>query len=132
MPKIFSSFLPSFNVISKKKKKIIGLTRRHVFLRFYVDLKKNKKGPSSEFCKFSSRFVRHTKAKSHELQLPTVFGGKQKRQFLVGEKMLEFAKFQCENAGKNFALFCANREHWSSEKHKCLRFMKLAYYGLCH
>ena len=27
--------------------------------------------------------------------------------------MPEFAKFQCENAGKNFALFCANGEHWS-------------------
>ena len=41
-----------------------------------------------------------------------VFGGKQKLRFLAGEKTPEFAKFQCENAGKNFALFCACREHW--------------------
>ena len=32
-------------------------------------------------------------------------------RFLVGEKMPEFTKFQCESAGKNFALFCAFREH---------------------
>ena len=35
-------------------------------------------------------------------------------RFLAGEKTPEFAKFQCENAGKNFALFalfCAYREH---------------------
>ena len=42
-------------------------------------------------------------------QLSTVFGGKQKRWFLAGEKTSKFAKFQCENAGKNFALFCSYR-----------------------
>ena len=90
MPKIFSSFLSGFNVTKKKK------------------------GPSSEFCKFSPQFVRHTRAKRRNPQLSTIFGGKQKRRFLAGEKTPEFAKFQCENAGKNFALFalfCAYREH---------------------
>ena len=113
MPKIFSSFLSGFNVISKKKKRS-SRRWRHVFLRFYVDLKKKKKkkGPSSEFCNFSSRFLRHTRERRCEPQLSTVFGGKQKRRFLAGEKTLEFAKFQCENAGKNFTLFCVYREHW--------------------
>ena len=32
-------------------------------------------------------------------------------RFLATEKMPEFTKFQCENAGKNFALFCTYREH---------------------
>ena len=90
MPKIFSSFLSGLNVISKKKK---------------------KKGPSSKFCNFSPRFLRHTKARRGEPRLSTVFGGKQKRRFLAGEKTPEFAKFQSENAEKNFALFRAYREH---------------------
>ena len=81
--KIFSSFLSSFNVISKKKKS--SRRWRHLFLRFYVDLKK-KKGPLSEFCNFSPRFLRHTRARCREPRLSTVFGGKQKRRFLVGEK----------------------------------------------
>ena len=43
MPKIFSSFLSDFNVISKKKKKKRSLRRwRHLFLRSYVDLQKKK------------------------------------------------------------------------------------------
>ena len=56
--------------------------------------------------------VRHTRARRRESQLSLVFGGKQKRQFLAGEKTLEFAKIQSKNAGKNFALFCTYREHW--------------------
>ena len=77
------------------------------FLQFYVDLqkKKKKKGPSSEFSNFSPRFLRHTRARRREPRLSTVFGGKQKRRFLAGEKTPEFVKFQCENVGKNFALF---------------------------
>ena len=92
------------------------------FVRFQCDLKKKKglrtdkgikkKGASSEFCKFSPRFVQHTRARRRELQLSTVLSGKQKLRFLAGEKMPEFAKFQNENAGKNFTLFCAYREHW--------------------
>ena len=98
------------------KKKRLSRQWRHLFLRFYVNLqrkKKKKKGSSSEFCNFSLRFLRHTRARRREPQLSTIFGGKQKRWFLAGEKTPEFAKFQCENAGKNFALFCAYREHWS-------------------
>ena len=92
MPKIFSSFLSGFDVISKKKK-------GH---RADGDIFKKKK-TSSEFCKFSPRFVL------------TVFGRKQKRQFLAREKTPEFAKFQCEKAGKHcalFAIFCTCKEHW--------------------
>ena len=109
MSKIFSSFLSSLNVISKKKK------GHHadggIFFSNFM-LIPPKKGPLSKFCNFSPRFLRHTRARRREPRLSTVFGGKQKRRFLVGEKMPEFAKFQCENAGKNFALFCACREHW--------------------
>ena len=111
MPKIFSSLLSGFDVISKKKS---SRPWRHLFLRFYVDLQKQK-GPLSEFCNFPPRFVRHTRASRRELQLSMVFGGKQKRRYLAGEKTPEFAKFQCENAGKNFALFCASREHWMGD-----------------
>ena len=71
-----------------------------------------KKGSSSKFCNFSLRFLRHIRARRREPRLSTVFGGKQKRRFLAGEKTPKFAKFQCENAGKNFALFCAYRELW--------------------
>ena len=39
MPKIFSSFLSSYNVISKKKKRS-SRWRRHLFLRLYVVLEK--------------------------------------------------------------------------------------------
>ena len=39
MPKTFSSFLSGFNEISKKKS---SHWRRHLFLRFYVDLQKKK------------------------------------------------------------------------------------------
>ena len=43
MPKIFSSFLSNFNVISKKKKKKKkGHRWRHLLLRFYVDLQKKE------------------------------------------------------------------------------------------
>ena len=82
-----------------------------------------KKGSLSKFCNFSMRFLRHTRARRREPRLSTVFGGKQKRRFLVGEKTLEFAKFQCENAGKNFALFalfCAYKEHCC--QHQTLNF----------
>ena len=70
-----------------------------------------KKGSSSEFCKFSPRFMQHTRARHREPQLSKVFGGKQKCRFLMGEKTPGFAKFQCEIAGKTFAFFCAYREH---------------------
>ena len=101
-----------------------------IFVQFQCDLQKKKghhadggiffsdfmliskkKGPSSEFSNFSPRFLRHTRARRHESRLSTVFGGKQKRRFLAEEKTPEFAKFQYENARKNFALFCAYREH---------------------
>ena len=114
MPKIFSSFLSGLNVISKKKKRS-SRRWRHFFLRFYVALhKKKKKGPSSKFCNLSPRFLQHTRARRREPLLSKVLGGKQKRRFSAGEKTPKFAKFQCENAGKNFALFalfCAYREH---------------------
>ena len=109
MPKIFSSFCP-VSMCSQKKKERSSRRCRHRFLQFYVDFQ--KKGSSSEFCNFSPRFVRHTRARCCEPQLSTIFGGKQKRRFLAGEKTPKFEKFQCENAGKNFALFCAYREHW--------------------
>ena len=113
MPKIFLSFLYGLNVISKKKK------GHHAdggifFSAFMLISKNKKKGSSSKFCNFSGRLLRHTIAGRREPQLSTVFGGKQKRRFLVGEKTSEFAKFQCENAGRNFALFCAYREHWAN------------------
>ena len=92
---IFSSFLSSFNVISKKKKERSSRRRRHLFLRFYVDLQKKKRS-FSEFCKFSPRFVRQTRARRCEPQLSMVIGGKQKRWFLVGEKTPKFAKFWCK------------------------------------
>ena len=84
--------------------------------------KKKKKGSSSKFCNFSPRFLRHTRARRREPRLSKVFGGKQKRRFLAVEKTPEFAKFQCENAGKNFALFalfCAYREHWFWYQNLC-------------
>ena len=106
---------------SPKKKKII--TPMEAFFSPILRCspkKKKKKGPSSEFCNFSLQFLRHTRARRREPRLFKVFGGKQKRRFLAGEKTPEFAKFQCENARKNFALFalfCAYREHctWVDE-----------------
>ena len=86
-----------------------------IFFSDFMLISKKKKDPSSEFCKFSTHFVRHTKGRRCEPQLSTVFGGKQTRRSLAGEKTPEFAKFQSENARKNFALFalfCAYREHW--------------------
>ena len=83
-----------------------------IFFSDFMLISEKKKGLSSEFCKFSLRFVRHSRARRREPQLSTVFGGKQKRWFLAGEKTPEFAKFQCEKVGKNFALFCAYWEHW--------------------
>ena len=80
--------------------------RRHLFLRIYVDHQK-KKGPSPEFCEFSPRFVRHTRARRREPQPGSCL------RFLAKTKMPKFAKFQCENAEKNFALFCAYRKHWT-------------------
>ena len=44
-----------------------------------IKIKKKKKSPSSEFCNFSSRFLRHTRARRREPQLSTVFGGKQQK-----------------------------------------------------
>ena len=99
------------NKKQKKTKKEVIMPMEAFFFRFYV-LQKKKKGPLSKFCNFSPRFLRHTRARRRESRLSKVFGGKQKRRFLAGEKTPEFAKFQCENAGKNFALFCAYREHW--------------------
>ena len=113
MPKIFSSFLSGLNLISKKKKVI---TPMEAFFSPILRCFQKKKGPSSKFCNFSPRFLRHTRARRREPRLSMVFGGKQKRRFLAGEKTPEFAKFQCDNAGKNFALFalfCAYREHCS-------------------
>ena len=104
MPKIFSSFLSGFNVTSPKKKGHRADVW-HLFLRLYVDVQKIKNGPLSEFCNFSLRFVRHTRARRPEPQLATVFGRKQKRRFWPGEKTPEFAKFQCENAAKILHFF---------------------------
>ena len=72
------------------------------YVRFQCDLQKKKKrssrpwrhpslcwspkrkGPSSEFCNFSPWFVRHTRARRREPQLPTVFGGKRNFFFYHG------------------------------------------------
>ena len=137
MPKIFSSFLSGFNVNSKKKKVITPMEAS--FSPILCWSPKKKIGPSSEFCNFSPRFLRHTRARRREPRLSTVFGGKQKRRFLAGEKTPEFAKFQCENAGKNFALFalfCTYREHWwlpncihcNNEKYQTLIQLKITLY----
>ena len=96
----------------KKKKKVI--TPIEASFSPILCWSPKKKGPTSKFCKFFPRFVRHTRARRREPQLSTIFGGKQKRRFLAREKTPEFAKFQCENARQNFALFalfCAYREH---------------------
>ena len=104
----------------KKKKKVIALTEAS-FSPLLCWSPKKKKGPLSEFCEFSPWFVRHTRARRRVPQLSMIFGAKQKRRFLAGEKTPEFAKFQCKNAGKNFALFalfCAYREHcWAPYDH---------------
>ena len=110
MPKIFSSFLSDLNVISKKK----GHYADGGIFSPILRCSPKKKGPLSKFCNFSPQFLRHTRARRREPRLSKVFGRKQKRRFLAVEKTPEFAKFQCENAGKNFALFCAYREHWYS------------------
>ena len=52
MPKIFSSFLSGFNVISEKKKKVIALTEAS-FSPIYVDLQKKK-----VLCLSSASFLR--------------------------------------------------------------------------
>ena len=95
----------------QKKKKKGHHADGGIFFSNFMLISKKIKGPSSKFCNFFPRFLRHTRARRREPQLSTIFGGKQKRRFLVGEKMPELAKFQCKNAGKNFALFCAYREH---------------------
>ena len=90
MLKIFFVILSGFNAISKKKDHRAdgGI----LFFDFML-ISKKKKGPPSEFRKFSIRFVRHTKAWRCEPQLSMVFGGKQKRRFLAGEKTPELAKY---------------------------------------
>ena len=93
------------------KKKVITLTKASFSTILRWSPKKKRKGPSFEFCKFSTCFLQHTRARCREPQLSTVFGGKQNRRFLAGEKTPEIRK----NAGKNFALFalfCAYRDHW--------------------
>ena len=89
--KIFLIFLFGCNVISENKG---HRADGGIFFSDFMLISK-KKSPSSEFCKFSTRFVQHRRARHHEPQLSTVFGGKKKP---------DFAKFQCENAEKNFAL----------------------------
>ena len=108
--KNFLIFLSGFNVIFKTKQNKKG---HHadggIFCSDFMLI--SKKGPSCEFCKFSTCFMQRTRARRRVPQLSTAFSGKQKRRFLAGEKTPEFAKIQCENAGKNFAHFCAYREH---------------------
>ena len=59
------------------------------FFEFMLISKKKKK-----FFRLSSAtFLRHIRARRREPQLSTVFGEKQKRRFLAGEKMPKFAKF---------------------------------------
>ena len=53
MPKIFSSFLSGFNVISKKKGHCAD---GDIFFSTFMLISKKEKGPSFEFCKFSTRF----------------------------------------------------------------------------
>ena len=67
-----------------------------LFVQFQCDLKKKEKGPSSEFCKFSPRFVRHTRARCREPQLSTVFGGKQTRQFWREKKRQNSQNFSAK------------------------------------
>ena len=78
-PKIFSSLLSGFNVTSKKKKND-HCADESIFFRFYVDLQKKKKAASSEFSKFSLRYVRHRRERHGKPQLSMVLGGKQKRR----------------------------------------------------
>ena len=85
-----------------KKSKRSSRWWRHRFLWFYVDLKK-KKSPSSESCNFSPRFLRHTRARRRELQLSTVFGGKQKRRFLAGNKIAGFWREKKRRNSQNFS-----------------------------
>ena len=74
MPKIFSSFLSGFNVILPPKKGYC--TDGGIFFSDFMLISEKKKGLSSEFCKFSLRFVRHSIARRCEPQLSTVFGGR--------------------------------------------------------
>ena len=79
--KIFLVFLSGFTVIFKNKKKVIALTEASFSPIFYVDLQK-KAGPSSEFCKFSTRFVLHTTTSRREPLLFSVYC----LRFLAGNK----------------------------------------------
>ena len=93
--KIFSSFLSGFNVTSQKKKGHRADVW-HLFLQLYVDVQKIKNGPLSEFCNFSLRFVRHTRARHPEPQLATVFGRKQKRRFWQEKKRQNSQNFSAK------------------------------------
>ena len=101
MLKIFSSLLSSFNVISKKKKG----HRAHggIFFSDFMLISKIKKVLRLN----SATFLRNL---GDIPERGTV--NRSCLRFLAGEKTSEFTKFQCENAGKNFVLFGAYKEHW--------------------
>ena len=62
---------------------------------------RKKKGPSSEFCKFSMHFVWHTRVTRREPQLSMVFGGKQSRK----KKNTETRKISEQKCRKKFCTF---------------------------
>ena len=103
--KIFLIFLLGLNVIFKQKtKKGSSCWRRHFFLWFYVDLKK-KKDPSFDFCKFSLRFVRHTRVRRHVPQLSTVLAGNKNAGFWRGRKNTGICKNSVWKCWKKFRTF---------------------------
>ena len=107
--KIFLIFLLGLNVIFEKKRKKGHHADGGIFFSdFMVISTKKKKGPSSEFCKFSTRFVRHARVRRHVPQLSTVFSGKQKRRFLEEEKkhrnLQKFSAKMLEKISHFFAL----------------------------
>ena len=103
--KKFLVILSGFNVISKKKKKGYHADGG-IFLDFMLISKKKKvlRLSSASFLRSSCDIQECGDVNRSCLR------------FLAREKMPEFAKYLCENAEKNFALFCAYREHWC-----CLR-----------
>ena len=103
MPKIFSSFLSGFSVISKKKK-VIALTKAS-FSLILCWFPKKKRTYVWILQVFSTLCARHTRARCHEPQLSTVFGGNKNAGFWQEKKRQNLQNFSAKMPEKTLHFF---------------------------